>query len=667
MSTDQRETKIQELTDFHQKTLKNKFHLAIERHDFQTIDTLIAEAKSNNFDIINHVSVDGERYYSTMDSILNAYAQFLYEKNKNQNNDKTVDFSLFDKLIQNGLELNKTYTVGNERKDIFDSLFRFNFARIPSSIKQNFEDGLLSRIPVNEMNLSHYLDVVNSNSFNIAPKKDRKNPILQQIVKNSYLFNYFTDKHFKEGIPLNTGKDDLKSLYLLINEGTELYALSSQKIKNILDLFKTETLTENDNFEYVMRLLIEADDKQYALKFLKKHNIDFNKEMNTFYDVHHYNVVYPKLPLMAKLIIKNNAKVLPSTLYEGEVLSFLSDHFKFKYTNTSFSSVFIEEYYLSINLQYPEYNNEVLERMIHKGMDFYSEDLNSGTNIFDYALSHSSARKFMTYLFEKNGWDVNYINSKNKTLADTFIVSNEIAHLIKGDEHKTKNNAYGHYFIEILKKNNQGSFIPDAFFHDALKHRNSYYAKVFVQELKQFASPEFKDNDGYGINPAFTIFPHEKAFSYFQGYELKNRFYNQEAYGKGQNFMHVLFQRKENKNLIQILNKVMKLGSSAWLQKDYDNRTPFYYLQEKKELDPFEDNNNGFDDFFAICSKMHLDFIFERNFENKYMGDVFASYFHMEENEKNTFIAMIEKTKLELSLNTDAFSIDPQVIRKKRL
>lgn len=657
MSEQQREKNIKQLTNFSKTSLKNKLHLAIEKNDPITIDQILLTAKENNFDLINHINTNDDNYHTTMDSVLKAYIKILNDKEKELkksysffNKDRKADFSLINSLIDKGLDFNSVYIVNNKEKDIFDVLFRFDFDKLSGEMKHQLKDHLIAEIPVEYMSLSRYINLVNSYSFLRTPKGKNR-----YEEKNVFLFNGFLSKHINNNIPLQVNIEDLKPLFYLVHDDN--YAIKKDNIKGILNLFSTETLLNENNLEYMFRLLIETNDKEYILDFLAKHQINFNEEMNKKYSVKQYGSLQEELPLMAKLIVQSNSKI-QRNLNEDDILTFLSDHFDFKYIDTPFSSVFKEEYYMSYHSCYYNNQNSILERMIDKGMDFYSENLNSGTNIFDYAFSHSSSRFFMNYLFEKNKLDVDYINPRNKTLIDTLIISNEISYLKKGQTHNRENNiSSGHYFFEILNKKYENSFIPDAFFNDAFKHSKSYYAKIAVYALSSKARPDFK-------NPEI-IFPSGNNFSYFDDEDLKNQFTSRESTEKGQNFLHTLFQNKEGNNIIQILNKIITLGSLAWLEKDKDGHNPFYYLKKRNS---FWSINYNFEDFIEIANKMPAEFFLsQKNSENIPVVDILASYFSFNNEDQIKYISVIEKKKLEFSLSLDSPDIDSGVNKKKRL
>ena len=191
MSEQQREKNIKQLTNFSKTTLKNKLHLAIEKIDTTTIDEILLSAQENNFDFINHINTNGDNYHTTIDSILKAYVKILNDKEKEFNffsKDKKADFSFLDSLIERGLNFKAVNT--NDNKDVFDVLFRFDFDKIPLEMRVQFKKNLVSRMPVEDMSLSRYINLVKSYRFFRTPKgKNRYED------HNISLFNEFISQH----------------------------------------------------------------------------------------------------------------------------------------------------------------------------------------------------------------------------------------------------------------------------------------------------------------------------------------------------------------------------------------------------------------------------------------------------------------------------------------
>lgn len=665
MSEQQHEKNIKKLTTFSKTSLKNKLHLAIEKNDKETIDEILLMAEENNFDLINHINIDEDNYHTTVDSMLNFYVKALNEKEKElkksfnlMSNKQEADFSLLNSLVNKGLIFKNTYTIQDNKKDIFNVLFRFDFDKLSSEMRTQLWNNLIVRIPFEDMSLNRYINLVNSHNFLRTPKGKNR-----YEEKNIALFDRFLSEHISKNIPLKVTGEDLNDFFSLVRNNS--YAIKTSNIKGMLNLLSGETLIANDHFEYVFRLLLETKDKDYVLDFLTKNNINFNEEMNKKYSVTHFGTERDELPLMAKLIVQPNSKN-QSSPDEDDILYYFSDYFNFKYTDTPFSSVFKEDYYMSYHSYYYTSQNEIFERMIDKGMDFYSEDLNSGTNIFDYAFTHSSSRYLFNYLFEKNKWDIDYINPHNKTIIDTFIISNEISYLQKGENHNRENTCANHYIFDLLKKKYVDSFIPDNFLNDALRHSTSYYAKLAVEAFRSNANPDFRSLEGYDINTAYSMFPAGNYFSYFDLDNVKVQFKTRQSLVKGQNFLHVLFQNKESTNLIQILNKTIDLGSLAWLEKDKNGNTPFYYLPKNPSY--FNRIDYNFEDFVVLANKLPAPFFLsQKNFDNIPLADVLSSYFTFDNEDKAKYVSVIEKKKLELSLNIHSSEVDSGVNKKKRL
>lgn len=162
------------------------------------------------------------------------------------------------------------------------------------------------------------------------------------------------------------------------------------------------------------------------------------------------------------------------------------------------------------------------------------------------------------------------------------------------------------------------------------------------------------------------MFPVGNYFSYFDLDDMKIQFKTRQSSEKGQNFLHVLFQNKESTNLIQILNKTIDLGSLAWLEKDKNGHNPFYYLP--KNTSYFNRIDYNFDDFVHLANKLPSGFFLsQQNFDNISLADVLSSYFTFDSEEKIKYVSLIEKKKLELSLNIGTSPIDSGVNKKKRL
>lgn len=641
MSDKQKEKDLKELTSFSKTSLKSKLSIAIEKNDQDKIDTLFSLAQQHDFDITNHFNTDDYQYHTVLDSIIDRYIKDLKEQDKVQKDllsiDKKydADFTFLDFFINKGLKPQTVFPIMDIQKDFFDVLFRKDFINISQKRVNHFYEGLLSRLDLNEMDhsLDRYIKLTKHNVFRKEIKGKRKE------LHNTELFDSLLSHHRKNNIPLNIQVNDLKNLFYFTEEHS--LSVSKENIKFVLESCNTDFYLKNENFEYVIRLLLKINNFDYALQFLEARNVNFNEQMNKKYKPSVYSNL-EHIPLMAKLIINPNDKTYNS-LYEHPVLKNLSEHFNFKYINTLFSSVFKEEYYLSNNNYYST-NDQELKKMIDKGMDFYSKNTKTGTDIFDYAITHKSSGFFMKYYKNQNGWNVNYENEQGLNLINKLIVNYDLASI----KDSKISDLSTHYLIGILREEYKDSFIPDYFIYTLLSYPESFSAKTIFEQLYSYANPEFKDEYGNDIKMAYFRFPLHRHQSVHipAGYmEMENVVVN----NNGECFLHVAFNNPNYNNKTELLYEVILNESSIYQHIDNSGHNPLYYFKKSQGSDL--SSHLTFGKLTQIVNHIPADIFFDnKNIQGHSVSEVLLSYSSLKPQESIQFETLIEKKTIEYSL-----------------
>jgi len=641
MSDKQKEKDLKELTSFSKTSLKSKLSIAIEKNDQDKINELLSLAEKNHFDITNHFNTNDYQYHTVISSIIDRYIKDFKEQDKAQKNfyytDKTydIDFTLLDFFLEKGLKLETVFPVMDIQKDFFDILFSKDFFNISKKRANYFYEGLLSRLDLNKTNysLDRYMKLTKHNVFRREIRGQRKE------LQNAELFEKILSHHRKNNITLHVQESDLKNLFHFTEEHN--LSLSKENIKFVLESFEKDSYLNNENFEYVIRLLLKINSFDYALAFLEERNIDFNEQLNKKYKPSVYSNL-EHIPLMAKLIISPNDKMYNS-LHEHPVLNSLSEHFNFKYVNTLFSSIFKEQYYLSNNNYYST-NDQELHKMINKGMDFYSENPETGINIFDYAMTHQSSRFFMKYYKKENGWDINDENEQGLNILNKIIINYDLASM-KNSEISGLSN---HYFIDILKEEYKDSFIPDHFINTLLSYPESFSAKTIFEQIYSYANPEFKDEYGNDIKMAYFRFPLHRHQSVHipAGYmEMDNVVLN----NNGECFLHVAFNNPNYNNKTELLYEVILNESGIYQHIDNSGHNSLYYFKKNQGSDL--SSHLTFGKLTRIVNHIPADIFFDnKNIQGHSFSEVLLSYSSLKPDEKIQFDILIEKKTIEYSL-----------------
>lgn len=642
MSDKQREKDLKELTSFSKISLKTKLNLAIEKNDTAKVEELISLAEKNNFDVVNQFTTNDYQYYTVIHSILNLYVKELKSKDKSQKNDYnkdySFDFSLLDSLIEKGLNFKQFFQIMDHKKDFFDIIFQTDFTDISSKRSDKFFEGFLSRLNIDYMDFSLHR-YLNLNSYNSFHKEVRGNKVESF---NSGLFNSLISYHRINDIPLLQNNNDLERLSNFINN--HYSSIEKENLKFIIESSSDEFCFKNENFEYVMRLLLIINSFDYALNFFESRNLNFNDEMNKKYTASKYDN-NEDIPLMAKLIISPNEKYL-SYFQEHPVLNKLSEHFNFKYENTLFSSVFKEEYYLSNNNYYSS-NQQELEKMIEKGMDFYSEDPKTGLNIFDYATAHQSSKFFMQSYKEKKGWGINYENDEGINILNKLIIS----HDLKAIKNSRKTEISNNYFIDLFKDEYKESFIPDNLINTLLSYPESLSAKAVFEDFSKLANPDFKDEDGNNLTMAYLKFP---FWAYSPDITLPKGLNTDEINNKGECFLHILFKNPNYQKRIKLLENISSIPPEIYMHCDNEGHTPFYYLKKSYEYPNSGDLLSlSFEMIKNIMNYISVDFLLEQqNTFKSPLTDILHSYSSIKHPEEiANFKSLMEKKTIEYTLH----------------
>lgn len=566
MTIELTEKEIKDIDKFTGVNLKNKLQMAIERGQDDVVDAYLKYIKENNLDTLNNLNQkESYLFHTTWHSLLNKYQKDFKEASKNYiyGREYNVDFTLLHKLMDAGLDVNKTFINSQDEEiNIVNILFSFDNKNTDIRFFNKIYEEILSHFSMQKTELKCYLTLLNKNSF-----KDTKNKNKTIEYFNKDLLNILINKHFQNNIELVTTSNDIE--HVTPSRYSGLYKLTAKNSFDLISDYTKKNELSNEDLKNVMKMfLFHSEIKiETIVDFFDKNNIDFNKEMNVKSKHKYSNEI---LPLLVKLVKEDT-----QSTYWGVSDKFkkLIEHYDFKFKDFNFMEVFKASIYMNGNF-YNTSTSDCLSLFLEKGADFNGEDKN-GKGVFHQALYEANSSKFfMQILEEKNFWDLDYKSKSGKNLLEIF--SEVIDQRIKSDTRYSimdRNN----FLVEKIK--NDSSYISDDFVNSIAKRKDSQGASVVLDILKDKIAPDYEDDDGNNLT---LVMVQMDSYAYKQNslYQKEISITNDNVNNFGENYMHLLIQNPSYSNTDKIKSLISSIKNGFDVEKtDNKGLNPIQYFK----------------------------------------------------------------------------------------
>lgn len=561
------EKELKEIDKYSKGNLKNKLQLAIERGENERVDAYLKYIKDNKLDTLNNLNTSDYNYGCIVHSMLKRYQSVFKEEDKNltflSSREIKVDFSLLNKLIDAGLDLNREFIFNDKKIDIIDILFSFDHKNSNSNKFKILYKNMLSHIEFKDEDAYRYIKTCKENSFKDFKKKD------SYSYYNNTLLNLIFENYLEQNINLEIKKDTLDSLIPSKTNGVSIHP------KNILNLIqcymKNHPRNEiNDNIYSIGSALfgyneIKTND---IINLFDSYNIDFNESMNIKISPF-FSSGHKQLPVLAVII--KNGKGFYENWRVSEKVKELVKHYNFQFKDTKFIDIFKKDYYMS-GIYYHNHITDTFLYLISKGVDFHGENEN-GEGIFHVAIKEaSSSQFFMKEYFEKNGWDKNYISRSGKNILEIWLDVKE--KIIKEDNQNHDYFGNSDYYISVFRDSEVE--IDKKIIDSIIKNKGNIFTIDLFNALKNKMEKSYKDESGNSLN----LIPYTLAYNKYSVSSNANAGdISKEVNDNNENAMHLLVKNKtfDAETKIKFIAKSIKSGLSVE-DKDNSGINPLQYL-----------------------------------------------------------------------------------------
>lgn len=561
------EKELKEINKYSKGNLKNKLQLAIERGEDEKVDAYLKYIKDNKLDTLNNLNVSDYTYGCIVHSMLKRYQSIFKDEDKNStyfsSREIKVDFSLLNKLIDAGLDLNRQFIFNDKKLDVIDILFNFDHKNSNSNKFKILYTEMLSYIEFKEEDAYRYIKTCKENSFKDVKKKE------SYSYYNNTLINLIFENYLEQNIKLEIKKDTLNSLVSSKSNGV---TIRPKNVFNLIQYYmKTHSKDEiNDNIYPIASSLLGYNEIKSSdiINLFDSHNIDFNESMNIKISPF-FSSGNNTLPVLA-VIIKNG-----SGFYDhwkvNEKVKELVEHYNFQFKDTKFIDIFKKDYYMS-GIYYHKHITDTFLYLISKGVDFYGENENN-EGIFHLAIKEESTSKFfMEEYFEKKGWDKNYLSKSGKNILDIWLDVKEKSMKEDGGNYFSVGN--NDYYLSVFSDSEDE--IDKKMIDSIVKNKSNIFTVGLFNRLKNKMDENYKDTSGNCID----LIPYTFAYNKYSPSSNANEgSISKEVNDNNENAMHLLIKNKtyEAENKIKFIAESIKSGLSVE-DKDNDGMNPLQYL-----------------------------------------------------------------------------------------
>lgn len=561
------EKELKEIDKYSKGNLKNKLQLSIERGEDEKVDAYLKYIKDNKLDTLNNLNTSDYNYGCIVHSMLRRYQTVFKEEDKNSSylsrREIKVDFSLFDKLIDAGLDLSRQFIFNDKKLDIIDILFNFDNKNSNSNKFEILYKKMLSHIELKEEDAYRYIKNCKENSFKDVKKKD------SYSYYNNTLINLIFENYIEQNIKLEINKDTLDSLTPSKSNGVKITP------KNVFNLIKCYMKAHqkneiNDNVYSIASALLGYNEIKTndVINLFDSHNIDFNESMNIKISPF-FSSGNKQLPVLV-VIIKNGTGFYDNWKVSEKVKE-LVEHYDFQFKDTKFIDVFKKDYYMS-GIYYHKHITDTFLYLISKGVDFYGENENN-EGVFHLSIKEESTSKFfMKEYFEKNGWDKKYLSKSGKNILEIWLDVKEKS-MKEGNQnyYSVGNNDY---YLSIFSDSDDE--IEKKMIDSIIKNKSNIFTVGLFNALKNKMDKNYKDESGNSLD----LIPYTFAYNKYSALSNANEgSISKEVNDNNENAMHLLVKNKnyDAEAKIKFIAKSIKSGLSV---EDKDNHgiNPLQYL-----------------------------------------------------------------------------------------